>query len=230
MAAGGGHRPGSRPVAAFSLLPFGPAICDAVARSRAPVHWTAQPDPAAPQEQAAAPPCIQAYVCFPLLAGEDVLGALAFASHARERFQEEDVAFLATIAQHVAVVRRRLRADEELRKAERRSRALLEAAPVSIALLEPGSLRVLRANQRACLELGYSMAEFTTLRIADLEMAGTAGHSRPSRPRSSGRRATRSGHASATARATGLTCWCASNRWRSTARTWSMPPGPTSRS
>ncbi|MFC7611208.1 PAS domain-containing protein [Teichococcus aestuarii] len=64
-----------------------------------------------------------------------------------------------------------------MRKAERRSRALLEAAPVSIALLEPGSLRVLRANQRACLELGYSMAEFTTLRIADLEMAGTAGHS-----------------------------------------------------
>ncbi|MFC4169067.1 PAS domain S-box protein [Teichococcus aestuarii] len=175
LAAGIGPDPGQ--VAAFSLLPFGPAICDAVARSRAPVHWTAQPDPAAPQEQAAAPPGIQAYVCFPLLAGEDVLGALAFASHARERFQEEDVAFLATIAQHVAVVRRRLRADEELRKAERRSRALLEAAPVSIALLEPGSLRVLRANQRACLELGYSMAEFTTLRIADLEMAGTAGHS-----------------------------------------------------
>ncbi|KAA2213692.1 PAS domain S-box protein [Teichococcus oryzae] len=112
---------------------------------------------------------LRACLSFPLRKGSRQIGTLAFASRRQDRFSEEDTAFFGTIAQYVAVVAERLHAEDALREAEHRSRALLEAAPVSIALIEPDSLGFLVVNNRACQQLGFDRAALDRLRLPDIE-------------------------------------------------------------
>ncbi|WP_176559955.1 PAS domain S-box protein [Teichococcus rhizosphaerae] len=156
---------------ALGRLPFVAAVCDQVARTRQFAHRAALRRSADPAARPAAALGFRAYLCFPLLAGQEVLGTLAFATEQADRFDNDNVTFLGMVAHYGAAAWLRRRAEQASREAERRSRVLLEAAPVSIALLERGSLRVRQASRRACQELGHSMEAFTSLRVPDFEAA-----------------------------------------------------------
>jgi signal transduction histidine kinase len=59
---------------------------------------------------------IRAYACYPLLAGEHLLGTLSFASRQRENFAPEDVEFFQTVASYLALAKERLRLRDELQR------------------------------------------------------------------------------------------------------------------
>jgi GAF domain-containing protein len=114
--------------AGFARLALGEAVCGAAAQARRAVEVgdaQASGDPRAVALRALG---VRAYVAFPLVAGDRLLGTLSFGARGRGRFSEEETAFLGAIAHHVAVVRERLRAEAALREGEARYRALTRAS------------------------------------------------------------------------------------------------------
>lgn len=59
---------------------------------------------------------IRAYACHPLMADGYVLGSLAFGTHAKDRFKQEDLKLMKAVAESVAVSLRRKRTEETLLK------------------------------------------------------------------------------------------------------------------
>ncbi len=78
-----------------------------------------------------------AYFCTPLLAREHFLGTLSFATRSRERFTEEELEFLGTVARYIALTDERLRAERELRSSEERFRHLADAMPQLVWSADP---------------------------------------------------------------------------------------------
>lgn len=106
--------------AALASMDFGTSICGVVAeRSEAIVLTDVQSstDRAAASIRALG---VQAYVCNPLIAGGRVVGTLSFGSRSKRAFAQDEVEFLETITQYVAVADERLRLIEQLREADRR--------------------------------------------------------------------------------------------------------------
>jgi signal transduction histidine kinase len=63
---------------------------------------------------------LRAYACNPLLAGDRLLGTLSFASHTRDEFDPDEVAFMETVCHYATVAYERLRLVNELKEADRR--------------------------------------------------------------------------------------------------------------
>jgi PAS domain S-box-containing protein len=63
---------------------------------------------------------LRAYACNPLLAGDRLLGTLAFAGRSREPFDADEQEFLRTICHYVAVAHERMGLVNKLREADRR--------------------------------------------------------------------------------------------------------------
>nr|MCV4209628.1 PAS domain S-box protein [Roseomonas sp. SXEYE001] len=160
---------------ALERLTFGDLICGKVAETRRPAHIKALRGLDDHTRQFLRSHGIRAYAAFPLVAGDRLLGTLSFGTRQRDEFSPEDLALLGTIAQYVTALRERLHAEAALREAEQRSRVLLEAAPVGIALLDPATRGFVAANDRACRELDYSPEEFTRLHLPDIEVSSKAG-------------------------------------------------------
>jgi PAS domain S-box-containing protein len=72
---------------------------------------------------------LEAYAAFPLLAGERLLGSLAFATRGRERWASEEIQFLHTISRYVAMALDRTRQERTLRESEERFRVMAETVP-----------------------------------------------------------------------------------------------------
>src|SRR3546814_10072079 len=64
---------------------------------------------------------LHAFVCLPLLVGERLLGTLGFGRRWTDRFSNEDIRFLETVAAYVAIAKDRLRSEAALRVNDRRS-------------------------------------------------------------------------------------------------------------
>ena len=60
-----------------------------------------------------------------------------------------------------------------LREAELRFRTLFDRAPVGVVVIEPGTARIIEANEMAARQLGYPMEEFLTRSIGDFEVVET---------------------------------------------------------
>jgi PAS domain S-box-containing protein len=101
-------------------LQFGQAICGTVAQQRKAVVATRIQESDAPHVQLVKKLGIRAYACHPLLADEGLIGTLSFASHTRDQFDAEEVAFLETLSHYVTIAYERLRLLERLRDADRR--------------------------------------------------------------------------------------------------------------
>jgi PAS domain S-box-containing protein len=122
--------------AELGRLGLGHAICGTVARSRRAMHMAevrASTDPKVAPVRGFG---IRAFACFPLVAGGRLFGTLFFGSRSRDRFSEEDLALLGTIAQYVAVVRERARAEAALREGEARLRSILETVPDAMVVVD----------------------------------------------------------------------------------------------
>lgn len=61
------------------------------------------------------------------------------------------------------------RAEAKARESEAQHRALFDAAPFAIIVIDPATHDILDVNQRACDDYGYSRAEFLRLAIGDID-------------------------------------------------------------
>lgn len=101
-------------------LEFGQAVCGAVARDRSPIVACSIQDSDHPAVQLVRGYGIRAYACNPLLAGDELLGTLSFASRTRDRFEPDEIEFMETICHYVTAAYVRWRLVEDLRAGDRR--------------------------------------------------------------------------------------------------------------
>lgn len=104
----------------LARLEFGQAICGTVAARREPIIASCIHESDLPMVQLVKGMGIRAYACNPLLAGNDLLGTLSFASRTRAAFEPEEIEFMETISHYVTVAYLRWRLVEDLRAADRR--------------------------------------------------------------------------------------------------------------
>ncbi|WP_052573824.1 PAS domain-containing protein [Haloferula sp. BvORR071] len=101
-------------------LEFGQAVCGTVAKRRQPMVECSIQDSDNPLVQLVKGFGIRAYACNPLMAGDELLGTLSFASRTRDRFEPDELEFMETISHYVTGAYARLRLVDDLRAADRR--------------------------------------------------------------------------------------------------------------
>ncbi|WP_424138697.1 PAS domain S-box protein [Roseomonas chloroacetimidivorans] len=122
-------------------LRFGAAVCGVVAQTRSPLYLEGVQASDDPMLDLVRGLGVRAYVAFPLAVGERLIGTLSFGTRQHDRFSNEDLALLGTIAQHMAVLRERFRAERALREAEQQLRSILDTVPDAMIIIdEHGSI------------------------------------------------------------------------------------------
>jgi PAS domain S-box-containing protein len=106
--------------AGLARLEFGQAVCGTVARQREAIVECNIQDSANPIVQLVKGFGIRAYACNPLIAGDELLGTLSFASRTRDSFEPDELEFMETISHYVTGGYARLRLVQNLRTADRR--------------------------------------------------------------------------------------------------------------
>jgi PAS domain S-box-containing protein len=106
--------------AGLDRLEFGQAVCGTVARYRKPMVESVIQESTNPLVELVKGFGIRAYACNPLIAGEELLGTLSFASTTRDHFDPDELEFMQTISHYVTGGYARLRLVENLRAADRR--------------------------------------------------------------------------------------------------------------
>jgi GAF domain-containing protein len=117
----------------FTRLEFGQAVCGTVALRRQPVVAAHIQESDEPMVQLVKGYGIRAYACNPLLAEDQLLGTLSFASRSRDEFAPDDLEFLRTISHYVTVAYERLRLVRQLQEQDRRKDEFLARSPTNSA-------------------------------------------------------------------------------------------------
>ncbi|WP_439594371.1 type II toxin-antitoxin system ParD family antitoxin [Falsiroseomonas sp.] len=65
-------------------------------------------------------------------------------------------------------------AEAKARVSEARQRALFDAAPFAVIVIDPVTHEILDVNDRACTEYGYAREDFVRLHISDIDVLGSA--------------------------------------------------------
>ncbi|MGE5294942.1 MAG: PAS domain S-box protein, partial [Solirubrobacterales bacterium] len=113
-------------------LDYGAAVCGCVARDGRRI--VAEDIPSHPNSltDLVASYGITAYACHPLLAGDKVIGTLSFGTRTRQRFSDEDLSLMKTVADQVAVAMERIRSRQALLESERQLRLALEGGRMGL--------------------------------------------------------------------------------------------------
>lgn len=106
-------------------LEFGRAVCGMVALQRQPIVATHIQQSDDPKVQLVKGLGIRAYACNPLMAEDQLIGTLSFASRTREQFDQDELSFFETLCHYVTFADVRLRLMEQLRDADRRKNDFL---------------------------------------------------------------------------------------------------------
>jgi PAS domain S-box-containing protein len=155
-AVGGVEEPAYRSI---TRLRLGEAVCGTSAQERRVIYI---PDVQHSEDPKCAPIAaldVRAYVCFPLVAGERVIGTLSFGSKRKDHFGSEELDFLRALTHHVACAKEWLRAVQSLRKSEEEFRAAFDAAGIGRGNIDLRSGSFIRVNAKLCEILGYSREE-----------------------------------------------------------------------
>jgi PAS domain S-box-containing protein len=107
-------------VASLVRLEFGQSICGTVAALRQPIVASFIQRSQNPMVEVEKALGIRAYACNPLMARGQLLGTLAFASRARDSFDEDELEFIETITKDVTLALDRLRLLNQHRERDRR--------------------------------------------------------------------------------------------------------------
>ncbi len=105
---------------AFARLNLGEEICGSVALRREPMVFSSIQESSDPRVQGVKALGVRAVASNPLVAGDELLGTLSFASRTRDSFDQDEIEFMQTIAHYVTGACARLRLVGNLRAADRR--------------------------------------------------------------------------------------------------------------
>jgi PAS domain S-box-containing protein len=131
---------------AFSVLEMGQAMCGKSAQTLLPVVETKLQQSTDPRAAALKSIGLDAYVCHPMLVGERLIGTLSFGSRSLGEFGVDEINFLRTITQYVAIA--------------------LDRAAHNRALSESGE--ALRASEARLMEADRRKDEFIALLAHEL--------------------------------------------------------------
>jgi len=106
--------------AEIARLDFGQAVCGTVAQRRRAMVACSIQESDSPLVQLVKGYGIRAYACHPLVAGDELLGTLSFASCTRDDFDPDELEFMETICHYVTGAYVRLRLVDDLRAGDRR--------------------------------------------------------------------------------------------------------------
>jgi PAS domain S-box-containing protein len=145
----------------------GSSVCSHVAQTRQSLHINDVQATDHPRLSIIRRQGFRAYVAFPLLAAERLLGTLSFGTRSRDRFSEADLAFFGTLTQQVAAVRERLRSETELRQQTDLLAAITEYAAEALFLMDHEG-RITFANPAAEAMFGWQRGELLGHVLHDL--------------------------------------------------------------
>jgi len=111
--------------AAAATLALGEAVCGCVARDAQPRHMVAVQASDEPLAAFVRGMGIDAYVCTPLLHGDEVIGTLGFGRRWTDRFSDDELRFIHNICHYAALAKYRLRTEAALRESVRQREQLL---------------------------------------------------------------------------------------------------------
>jgi PAS domain S-box-containing protein len=119
---------------------------------------------------------LRSWIVVPILAGEQVMGAISMIAAESDRlFGPDDLAFAENLAARVAVAIQNARAFREAVRYKR----VLDATLDAVIVFDPASLRISYANQGAMDQLGYAEADLVgadaTMVVEDLDAIGLRG-------------------------------------------------------
>jgi PAS domain S-box-containing protein len=155
-------------------LDCGEALCGCAARDACPIVAEEIPTSGDPRTELVASYGITAFACHPLMVQDEVLGTLSFGTATRTSFDEDDLALMKAVADHVAMAVHHLAAE----RMSRRYR-LLAANSRDIILFMDRDGRIIEANEAAERAYGSSRDELLALTIADLRADETRGEVAP---------------------------------------------------
>lgn len=124
-------------VHSFERLEFGQAICGRVALLRQPIVAPHIQQSDEPETKLAKSFGIRVYTCNPLISDNILLGTLSFGSRSKDEFDPDELAFLQTISNYVAVAYAKLRTQAAVNKSENRFRFILHSIPQKLVTTKP---------------------------------------------------------------------------------------------
>ncbi|WAC19091.1 ATP-binding protein [Luteolibacter sp. SL250] len=111
---------GQEEAESLRTLEFGQAICGTVALTRRAIIAGKIERSDDPKTQAVKCLGLKAYICNPLIAGEEILGTLSFGSRTKSSFSVEEAQFIETITRYVTASYVRMRLVNDLRESDRK--------------------------------------------------------------------------------------------------------------
>ena len=93
----------------MARLEFGQAICGTVAQNRKMCLFNAAQLAEDVKAAAVRDLGVRAYICQPLLVGNELFGTLSFGSFRKDTFEADEIEFIKTIGHYVAIAKKRLR-------------------------------------------------------------------------------------------------------------------------
>lgn len=132
--------------AAFAEMKLGEAVCGSCALERRVLYFPAIQSNTEPRLGLARSMGARAYVCYPLIAGDRLIGTLSFGSRTKDTFEAHELELMQTVSHYVAIAHQRLHAERTLRAA--RSELLLVTDTMAAPVIRLNrDLRYLWANR-----------------------------------------------------------------------------------
>ncbi len=119
-------------------MEFGQALCGTVALNRKPLVRTHLQESDDSKAELARSFGFRAYACNPLLSDDLLLGTLSFASRSKDQFDPNELTFLQTISDYIAVAYARMHVQDAVRDSEERLRFIMDSMPQKVFTTTPG--------------------------------------------------------------------------------------------
>ncbi len=147
-------------------LDYGVAVCGCAARDGVRIVAENIPEMSDPRTELVKSFGIKAYACHPLMSEGSVIGTLSFGTRSRTKFNDDDIAMMKAVANHVAIAITRMQNEEALKESEEKFRALADATPNIVFVYRDN--RILYVNPAAISISRHSKEELLKMNFIDI--------------------------------------------------------------
>jgi len=139
----------------IAWLEYGSAVCGCAARDGCRIVAEDVQHTPDPRTELIKGYGIRAYACHPLQVPGRVMGTLSFGTNTRDRFSDDELAVMKTVADQVAVAMQRLQAQQVIERAKNEWERTFDSVPDLIAILDERH-RIVRVNRAMAERLGVT--------------------------------------------------------------------------